>query len=94
MTILTACDIARCAAIRAPRDAIAAIVAEVSAATGISETDIMGTRRWANVSAARQLVWFIAHRNGVSLPAIGAVFDRDHTTVWHGVRAEMARRGE
>ena len=92
--ILTPDDMARCHAIRAPREAMAAIVAAVAAETGITEAEIMGTRRWANVSAARQLVFYIAHREGMSLPVIGQLFDRDHTTVWHGIKAEKARRGE
>ncbi len=92
--MLTPADLARCDAIRAPHDAIAAIVAEVSEATGISATDIMGTRKWAQISAARQMVYYIAHRNGMSLPEIGRAFGRDHTTVLHGINAEKARRGE
>lgn len=92
--ILTPADIARCEAIRAPHDAIAAIVAEVSAATGISANEIMGRKKWGQISAARQMVYYIALRNGLSLPAIGRVFGRDHTTVLHGINAEKARRGE
>ncbi len=92
--MLTASDLARCRAIRAPGDAVAAIVEAVAAETGISAADIRGTRRWANISAARQVVYYAAHRDGVSVPQIAAAMGRDASTVQHGIKAERERRGE
>lgn len=54
--------------------------------TGISKAEIMGDSRRADVAAARQLAFAKCREMGMSYPAIGRGFGRDHTTVMHGVR--------
>lgn len=47
---------------------------------------ICGRGRQRTVSAARQSAWTRIRALGLSLPEIGALFGRDHTTVLHGLR--------
>lgn len=99
MTYLTETDTARAEAIFASipsgRElAILEIAEEVSDATGIPVGVLTGENRAKYIAHARQLAYYIAHREGFTLPEIGRVFRRDHTTVLHGVRQESIRRGE
>jgi len=71
---------------------IGEIVAEVSDATGIPADEITGTRGKPHVSRARQVVMYVAWRNGFTKSEIGRALGRDHTTVMHGVCAEAGRR--
>lgn len=89
--ILTDADRAIIAAIK-DRASIRAIAKQVCAETGLRMPDIMGRSRMAHLCRARELMWFIAHENGASLPQIGRVFGRDHTTILHGIRNEKRRR--
>ncbi len=70
------------------------IAAQVSEATDVPYKAIMGVRRDARTVQARQLVMYIARRQGLSLTRIGMAMNRDHTTVMHGIRAEEKRRAE
>lgn len=90
---LTDADRAIIAAIK-DRAAIRAIAKKVAAETGTRMPDIMGRSRLAYLCRIRELIWFIAHQNGASLPQIGRVFNRDHTTILSGLRNERNRRGE
>ena len=91
--ILTDADRAIIAAIK-DRATICAIAKQVAAETGVKLPDIMGRSRLAYLCRIRELIWFIAHENGASLPQIGRVFNRDHTTILSGLRNEKRRRGE
>jgi chromosomal replication initiation ATPase DnaA len=92
--ILTPADLARCSEIANGPALVHAIIAEVAQHTGFTPTEIIGARRWANLAAARQLVYFIANERGVTFAQIGLAMNRDTSTVIHGVNAEQARRGE
>ena len=99
MTFLSEIDLNRAAEIFASipcrRElAILEIAEEVSDATGIPMAVLVGENRAKHIAHARQLAYYIAHREGFTLPEIGRVFRRDHTTVLHGVRQESIRRGE
>ena len=94
MAILTPDDLARCQEIANGDLMVHRTVEEVAAQTGISAKDIKGNRRYANVAAARQLVYYVAHTNGVTIPAIALAMGRDASTVLHGIKAERSRRGE
>ena len=88
-------DIIRCRAIAtAEIGIIRGIAAEVAESTGVPHKAIMGVRRDARTVQARQLVMYIARRQGLSFERIGYAMCRDHSTVVHGVRAEEKRRGE
>lgn len=92
--ILTPADLARCDEIANGPALVHAIVDEVARHTGLTAAEIIGARRWANLAAARQLVYFVANNAGVSVPQIALAMNRDATTVYYGINAEKARRGE
>ena len=87
MTILTPEDLRAAAAIASPDRSIRAIIAEVSAATGIKAETITGRSRIGRIAKARALVCRVAHRNGHSYADIGRVLKRDPKTVFHHCRA-------
>ena len=68
------------------------ILAEISTATGFSESLIVGRRRTPALSRARQLAYFVGHRSGIPSTVIARAMHRDHSTVLYGIKAEAARR--
>lgn len=68
------------------------IVELVSQETGIPEAMIYGDTRRAPEVRARQRVYWLARKSGMSLTYIGRAMMRDHTTVLYGIRAEEMRR--
>lgn len=71
---------------------LATIVQEVSQETGIKWTSILSNKRTRHIAHARQLVMYVARREGFTLGEIGAFLGRDHTTIMHGIRSEEQRR--
>ncbi len=66
------------------RLAIRTIGETVAAAGGVEWVDIVADRRARPAVEARQVgMWQARRRTGASLPVIGRVFSRDHTTVLH-----------
>jgi chromosomal replication initiation ATPase DnaA len=61
--------------------------------TGVPHSDILSPKRDRVTARARQMVMWKAHKEGHSLPAIGRVLGRDHTSVLHGVRQINRRLG-
>ena len=54
--------------------------------TGVSSAKMIGRGRSQEISKARWLaMWLIREHRGLSTPAIGRIFNRDHTTVLHGL---------
>lgn len=93
--MLSQADLARCEEIAGNGAGdVKPFVDAVAAATGLPARLIYGHDRRRNIVAARHLVFYAAHRSGISLSAIGRAMNRDHTTVMSGVRNEAARRGE
>lgn len=70
--------------------AAAAVVAAFAALHGVTAADIRGRGRQAHIARARHAVWRELRRLGWSYPAIGAAFQRDHSTVMQVLRG---RRG-
>jgi chromosomal replication initiator protein len=72
---------------------IAEIQAAVGAHFGLSQGELLSTKRSANVAWPRQVAMYLARElTGESLPAIGRHFGgRDHTTVLHACRRASAR---
>lgn len=62
------------------------VVLEVAEKTGVTPKQILGSSRKRNIVRARQLAMWGARQHGVSFPEIGRFFNRDHTTVIHGVK--------
>lgn len=73
---------------------IIAIVDRVAQDAGVSSAAIMGGGRMQPVAHARQRVFYLAREAGFSLMHIARAMGRDHATVHHGIRAEMARRAQ
>lgn len=66
-------------------------VEEVSTETGVPVAAILSKNRTRKFCVPRQEVFLRAHEYGLSLSHIGRVFDRDHTTILHGIRAARKR---
>jgi len=58
---------------------------------GVLLAEVMGHRRVSAVVAARQECFAILRERGWSSTRIGALFDREHTTVLDGVKAHERR---
>ena len=91
---LTPEDVARAQFVGMRRTAINDITAQVSDLTGIAVKDLLGKSRLRRIAHARFLIWFIASREGLTLRQIARSFDRDRTTIHHGIQFEAARRAE
>lgn len=70
----------------ATRTPMAAIVRGVSEAFGVTQKDLLGTDRYHHIAHPRFAAFELCHRAGAPLSAIGRKFNRDHTTVMHGLR--------
>jgi chromosomal replication initiation ATPase DnaA len=63
------------------------VIAVVSAVSGVTHGEIVGETRRRRVIKARQISMWGARWYGIrSLPQIGRVLHRDHSTVIHGIR--------
>ena len=90
---LSAEDIKRCRAIATEaRDRVRAIAVAVARSVGIPVSAIYGPDVQRQTVAARHLVIYLAHMEGLSYPIIGRAIGRDHTTVMDAVKREKARR--
>lgn len=70
------------------------IIAEVAAKHDLTVTSLKGERRTRPFVRARQEAFYrLRAELRLSFPQIGAIFDRDHTTVLHGVRSFAERNG-
>lgn len=73
------------------------IIEQVSQKTGIPYAEIIGVTRKRAIAAARMTAMYEVRmrRPDMSLPQIGKVFKRDHTTILHAIRkVEAQRAGE
>lgn len=67
-----------------------AVVAEVARGFRVTTGEILGRGRARHVHAARVCAMAVIREwTGLSFPAIGRIFNRDHTTVMHAVRKVM-----
>jgi chromosomal replication initiation ATPase DnaA len=54
--------------------------------------EMLGPKRLPRFAAARQQFWSELYYTGLySLPVLGAIFDRDHKTILHGIREHGSR---
>jgi len=64
------------------------IIAATAARCRVSVDDLKGTKTERRVSRPRQIAMLAARTlTGESFPKVGRAFNRDHTTVWHAIRA-------
>ena len=67
------------------------ILAEVAASHGVTVKDIKGPCRFTFVALARREAYYRLHaETSLSLPQIGALLAKHHTTVLHGIRIYLA----
>lgn len=67
------------------------IIYRVAQKHGVGVGDIRGTSRKPNLVLARQeAAYEIRMKRGLSLPQIGVMLGRDHTTVLHGIKRHTA----
>lgn len=63
-------------------------------AEGFTLAFIQGKLRHAAATRARSaVIWRLAKETGLTLPEIGAIVRKDHTSVIHCIRTENERRG-
>lgn len=63
------------------------IILEVAQESGLTVNDLKSAARQRPLARARQrAMWLIAKQTELSLPQIGKIFNRDHTTVLHAIR--------
>jgi len=62
------------------------ITREACAAAGQPIAEVMGKSRKAALCRVRERIWLQAYEAGYSSVRIGRVFDRDHTSILHGIR--------
>jgi chromosomal replication initiation ATPase DnaA len=92
---MTPADIVAAEAIRFPDAGIRKIVHAVSEASGVDMDLILSASRVKAVVMARDLVCYIAYREGHSMTMIGqCIGGRDHGTIGTAIAREKARRGE
>ena len=58
----------------------------VLAAYGATWDDVTGTNHHARTVTMRRAVYWLLHCNGFTLPRIGALTHRDHTSILHGLK--------
>jgi type II secretory pathway component GspD/PulD (secretin) len=76
------------------RARIRQIIAQVARAHRLTDHDILSCRRNVLIVRARQEAMYrVINETTHSLTVIGKAFDRDPSTVWHGVHAHAARSG-
>lgn len=61
------------------------MVTEVSKITNVSVEDILGRKRYRNISESRQLYWKLLSERGYSPTTIGKLCDRNHATILFGI---------
>lgn len=69
------------------------LIREAAHACGVSASDVLGERRWAEVVEARHLaIWLTRQLTPLPQVRIGLAFNRDEATVLHSIRAVERRR--
>lgn len=72
-----------------------AIIREVCLARKVRRNELFSARRRPHIVAARhEACWRLKNETSMSLPQIGRLLGRDHTTVLHGVRKHAERVAE
>lgn len=51
----------------------------------LSLTALLDTQRSPNLVLARHIAWYLERERGASFPSIGALYNRDHTSIVAGV---------
>lgn len=70
------------------------LVEEIAAEHAVPVADVLGRGRTKAVAAARHAVMRAFRARGLSLPEIGSLLGRDHTTVLHAVSDERRAKSK
>lgn len=71
------------------------VIEEVAQRHDIPVGLIYAQDRRKAISTVRHEAYYLVHRDfGLSYPEVGRIFDRDHTTILHGVRKHEKRMAE
>lgn len=63
------------------------LLSYVSLKTGVSQADIMGRAHTSHIVSARHQAFTVVYKHTQnSMPAMGKIFDRDHTTILVAIR--------
>ena len=74
---------------------VALCIAVAAEHFNVTRRDLISHRRDRNTAFARHVaIWLAKRTTTLTLPQIGAVFDRDHTTIQHAVRQIDDRRAD
>ena len=74
------------------RATVSLILHDVAQASGISVDAILGYQRLVPIVRARHAAMYAIKKElNLSLPRIGTIFHRDHTSVLHGIRRHAER---
>ena len=72
-----------------------ALLAEICKRYHVTIADLAGRSRKQRIAWARQEAFYEMRQHAtLSFPAIGKIFNRDHTTIMHGVKQVTRRRRE
>ena len=94
MSYMNAADLAAAQEIAGTTTTILKIAGEVAAAAGVTVGNLRSSSRKAEYCRARELVCYIAVREGFNPQQIATAMLRDPATVRHAIRNEKARQGE
>lgn len=75
---------------------LAVLLAEVCERRGVATSDLCGRSRTQAIVRARQELWWCIRNHpgrSYSYVEIARLFGRDHSTVFHGIRAHTRRQG-
>lgn len=82
------------AKLKIPKPTWKIVVERVAREFELTPADILGDSRKANILEARHVaIWLCRLETKLSFPQIGAVFNKDHTTIIHAYR-KMEKRDE
>jgi chromosomal replication initiation ATPase DnaA len=62
------------------------MITEISTYTGVSVEDILGNSRSEDICDARHVYWYALKQSGFSYSAIGRLCEREHSTIYAGIR--------
>lgn len=83
------------ASVITPLGRVALVIARVAAEYGVTPEDIMGRGHGRQFVAARHAAYYaVKVATGANLPRLGRIFDRDHSSIIHGLRKFKERARE
>ena len=85
-------DIVRIMQEHAQPEGMANIAHDIALKHGVSYKDMRGSKRTQHQVKSRYEAMYVMRQAGFSVSEIGRFFNRDHTTVMHGLNVHKARK--